>query len=67
MISAIVVNYNGAELLSACLESLCTQTYSDLEVKSKNDQQEKNDNDENRPATSNLQATSPGKPLIFFK
>ena len=32
MISAIVVNYNGAELLSACLESLCTQTYSDLEV-----------------------------------
>ena len=32
MISAIVVNYNGAEFLSACLESLCTQTYPDLEV-----------------------------------
>ncbi len=32
MISAIVVNYNGAEILSACLESLCTQTYPDLEI-----------------------------------
>ena len=32
MISAIVVNYNGAGYLAACLESLCTQTYPDLEV-----------------------------------
>jgi GT2 family glycosyltransferase len=32
MISAIVVNYNGAKFLSACLESLCNQTYQDLEV-----------------------------------
>jgi GT2 family glycosyltransferase len=32
MISAIVVNYNGAEILSDCLRSLCDQTYQDLEV-----------------------------------
>jgi GT2 family glycosyltransferase len=32
MISAIVVNYNGAEFLSDCLLSLCEQTYQDLEV-----------------------------------
>jgi hypothetical protein len=32
MISAIVVNYNGAGFLSACLSSLCTQTWRDLEV-----------------------------------
>ena len=32
MISAIVVNYNGAECLYACLSSLCTQTWPDLEV-----------------------------------
>lgn len=32
MISAIVVNYNGAEFLSACLSSLATQTWKDLEV-----------------------------------
>lgn len=32
MISAIVVNYNGEKFLSACLESLCNQTYQDLEV-----------------------------------
>jgi GT2 family glycosyltransferase len=32
MISAIVVNYNGAEYLAACLESLCRQTYPDLEI-----------------------------------
>lgn len=32
MISAIVVNYNGAEFLPACLSSLCTQTWRDLEV-----------------------------------
>lgn len=32
MISAIVVNYNGAKFLSDCLESLCEQTYSDLEI-----------------------------------
>jgi GT2 family glycosyltransferase len=32
MISAIVVNYNGEKFLSDCLESLCNQTYQDLEV-----------------------------------
>jgi GT2 family glycosyltransferase len=32
MISAIVVNYNGVEFLSACLSSLCMQTWPDLEV-----------------------------------
>jgi GT2 family glycosyltransferase len=32
MITAIVVNYNGAEFLSECLRSLCEQTYPDLEV-----------------------------------
>jgi GT2 family glycosyltransferase len=32
MISAIVVNYNGAGFLSACLESLSIQTYQNLEV-----------------------------------
>jgi GT2 family glycosyltransferase len=32
MISAIVVNYNGAKYLSACLRSLCEQTYKNLEV-----------------------------------
>jgi hypothetical protein len=32
MISAIVVNYNGAGFLPACLASLCGQTYADLEV-----------------------------------
>lgn len=32
MISAIVVNYNGAEFLSDCLKSLCAQTCPDLEV-----------------------------------
>ncbi|MFA5295592.1 MAG: glycosyltransferase family 2 protein [Methanoregulaceae archaeon] len=32
MISAIVVNYNGAKFLSECLHSLCEQTYPDLEV-----------------------------------
>jgi len=32
MISAIVVNFNGAGVLSDCLRSLCEQTYPDLEV-----------------------------------
>ena len=32
MISAIVVNYNGAGFLSDCLMSLCAQTYPDFEV-----------------------------------
>jgi GT2 family glycosyltransferase len=32
MISAIVVNYNGAGFLSACLASLAKQTWQDLEV-----------------------------------
>jgi GT2 family glycosyltransferase len=32
MISAIVVNYNGAEFLSTCLSSLVSQTWKDLEV-----------------------------------
>jgi GT2 family glycosyltransferase len=32
MISAIVVNYNGAEFLSACLSGLTTWTWRDLKM-----------------------------------